>query len=55
MFQLIISVCPFQARPKNEQQNFRKGGQDSASHDESKRRSPTSQTSPKVHFKHLQR
>uniref|UniRef100_A0A453KKX6 TPX2 C-terminal domain-containing protein n=1 Tax=Aegilops tauschii subsp. strangulata TaxID=200361 RepID=A0A453KKX6_AEGTS len=43
-----------EARPKNEQQNFRKGGQDSATHDESKRRSPTSQTSPKRSTKHEQ-
>ncbi|KAF7058530.1 hypothetical protein CFC21_065565 [Triticum aestivum] len=43
-----------EARPKNEQQNFRKGGQDSATHDESKRRSPTLQTSPKRSTKHEQ-
>jgi hypothetical protein len=34
---------------KNDLQNVRKGGQDLTSHDESKHRSPTSQTSPKVH------
>ncbi|KAL6839000.1 hypothetical protein ACP4OV_031227 [Aristida adscensionis] len=32
---------------KSEQQNIRKGGQDLMSQDEGKRRSPTSQTSPK--------
>ncbi|KAM0907050.1 hypothetical protein ACQ4PT_016384 [Festuca glaucescens] len=41
-------------RSKNEQQNFRKGGPDSATHDESKRRSPTSETSPKKSTKHEQ-
>jgi hypothetical protein len=33
---------------KNEVQNVRKGGQELTPHEESKRRSPTSQTSPKV-------
>uniref|UniRef100_A0A0D3H4Z6 TPX2 C-terminal domain-containing protein n=1 Tax=Oryza barthii TaxID=65489 RepID=A0A0D3H4Z6_9ORYZ len=40
------STSEFRGR-KNEPQNLRKGGQDSITLDESKRRSPTSQTSPK--------
>uniref|UniRef100_A0A0A9CI54 TPX2 C-terminal domain-containing protein n=1 Tax=Arundo donax TaxID=35708 RepID=A0A0A9CI54_ARUDO len=39
---------------KNEEQNIRKGGQDLMSHDEGKRRSPTSQTSPKRSPRHEQ-
>lgn len=41
-------------RSKNEQQSFRKGGPDSATHDESRRHSPTSETSPKKSTKHEQ-
>uniref|UniRef100_A0ACD5YAL8 Uncharacterized protein n=1 Tax=Avena sativa TaxID=4498 RepID=A0ACD5YAL8_AVESA len=41
-------------RRKNEQQSVRKGGPDLATQDESKRRSPTSQTSPKKATKHEQ-